>query len=238
MLEANFWKRVGSPLRISPSGMARNGQRLVRGYRGNTNPISHLTVVGNKLYARADAEERNGKWSLWDGQRWMPLGSQSNWASRLWSIGDDLYATGGLGNRKVAKWVDEEWLFLGSGTKGSVRAMAVMGGDLYVGGQFTAAGGKIANNVAKWDGRKWSPIGSGVTDPLTSKLPFTRGVMALAASSRHLYVGGNFQVAGVMESRFLARVAIKSPAPVGIAVVDANVRIEFLPPSQRLDPPF
>jgi hypothetical protein len=39
---------------------------------------------------------------------------------------------------------------LGSGTNGSALAMAVTGGYVYAGGQFSTAGTKLSNNIARW----------------------------------------------------------------------------------------
>ena len=41
-----------------------------------------------------------------------------------------------------------------------VRALAVSGGNLYVGGWFTTAGDNRANYVAKWNGSAWSALAS------------------------------------------------------------------------------
>jgi hypothetical protein len=38
---------------------------------------------------------------------------------------------------------------LGSGVDGTVRALTVLGGDLYVGGEFTKAGGKVSVYIAR-----------------------------------------------------------------------------------------
>src|ERR1017187_5044964 len=87
---------------------------------------------------------------------------------------------------------DADWVSLGSGIGGGdlygpgVFALAVVGTNLYAGGDFTAAGGVPVNNIAKWDGSAWSALGSGMNS----------WVNALAASGTNLYVGGNFITAG------------------------------------------
>jgi len=79
------------------------------------------------------------------------------------------------------------WTALGSGMNGGpVFALAVSGGDLYVGGAFRNAGGTVANRIAKWNGSSWSPLGSGLDNQ----------VQALAISGSDLYVGGSFTTAG------------------------------------------
>jgi hypothetical protein len=67
-----------------------------------------------------------------------------------------------------------------------VFALAVSGGALYAGGDFTTAGGNAASYIAQWDGTTWWPLGSGMD----------RQVLALVMSPRGLYAGGDFTTAG------------------------------------------
>jgi len=62
----------------------------------------------------------------------------------------------------------------------SVYSLAVFGGELYAGGNFTTAGGNAANYIAKWNGTSWSAVGVGMSDP----------VSALAVYNGELYVAG------------------------------------------------
>jgi hypothetical protein len=96
----------------------------------------------------------------------------------------------------VAKWDGTAWSALGSGVYtgqqqiGSsdpiVRALAVIGSTLYVGGRFTRAGGLDVSYLAKWDGSGWAALGSGVHG----------AVRALAVNGLALYAGGYFTQAG------------------------------------------
>ena len=73
------------------------------------------------------------------------------------------------------------WSAVGSGLLDTVYALAVVGTDLYAGGQFSGY-------LAKWNGSTWSFLASGLTGyPL---------VYALAASGTNLFVGGTFQSGG------------------------------------------
>ncbi|HEV7514915.1 MAG TPA: hypothetical protein VGR07_01315, partial [Thermoanaerobaculia bacterium] len=78
------------------------------------------------------------------------------------------------------------WDTPAGGVDGAVYALALAGGDLYVGGNLTHAGGVPANRVARWSGGAWTPLGSGVDGP----------VRALAVDGDRLYVGGLFGHAG------------------------------------------
>jgi hypothetical protein len=74
---------------------------------------------------------------------------------------------------------------------GTVNALAVMGSDLYVGGDFTTVGNVTANRVAKFNTTTatWSPLGFGDGNGVgrTGSI-----VYALAVMGSDLYVGGNF----------------------------------------------
>ena len=68
-----------------------------------------------------------------------------------------------------------------------VRALAVAGSDLYVGGDFVNAGGVDgAVGIARWDGARWHALGGGLTGP----------VFTLAVRGTEAYAGGNFFTAG------------------------------------------
>lgn len=99
----------------------------------------------------------------------------------------------------VGRWNGSEWLPLGEGIQAFehedalVFAMDYTNGVLYVGGRFQYAGGRPASNIAAWDGQRWFPLGEGVTGP-SGKSGGT--VYALAIHGDHLYVGGEFAMAG------------------------------------------
>ncbi|HEX9047669.1 MAG TPA: hypothetical protein VF988_11625, partial [Verrucomicrobiae bacterium] len=73
-----------------------------------------------------------------------------------------------------------------NGVQRVANAMAVIGTDVYLGGQFTTAGTTVVNNIARWDGSSWSGLGSGVEG----------AVYTMVVSGGDLYVGGDFTMAG------------------------------------------
>jgi hypothetical protein len=132
---------------------------------------------------------------------WTPLGTGlSDAVYTMTMSGTDLYVggnfltAGGVTVNRVAKWDGSAWSALGTGANvgiggGSnlaVRALAVIGADVYVGGNFNAAGGVPANYLARYNSGTWSALGTGVNG----------GVSALAVSGTDLYVGGGFITAG------------------------------------------
>src|SRR5262249_18487793 len=85
------------------------------------------------------------------------------------------------------------WSALGSGMDNGVKALAVLGTNLYAGGWFTNASGTAANYIAQWDGSSWSALGSGlVSQSAPGSGP---GVNALAVSGNDLYAAGQFATA-------------------------------------------
>ena len=99
---------------------------------------------------------------------------------------------------------------------GVVQALAVAGGKLYAGGNFTTAGGSAANYIAQWDGSNWSPLGSGVNGI----------VQALAVSGGTLYAGGQFTTVGGKVSPYAAG-AVINPQLVLIQPQFTNHQFQF-----------
>ena len=79
-----------------------------------------------------------------------------------------------------------------NGVNNDVRALAVIGNTIYVGGVFTAAGNVVANNVAKFDTttNTWSALSQGNGNGVDNYV-----VWALAVSGNSLFVGGFFTTA-------------------------------------------
>ncbi|HKP51562.1 MAG TPA: S-layer homology domain-containing protein [Chloroflexia bacterium] len=97
---------------------------------------------------------------------------------------------------------DERWdgRFVTLGTNGRVRAIAVSGTDVYVGGDFTMVGGISVGHIARWDGTAWHTLGSGPTNGVSGVT-----VRAIAISGTDVYVGGSFDSAGGLATPYIAR---------------------------------
>jgi hypothetical protein len=100
---------------------------------------------------------------------------------------------------RIASWDGRSWSALDgssvNGPNGSISAIAAVGSDVYVGGDFTEVGGMSANRIAKWDGRNWSALGGGVNG----------AVRALAVSGSNVYIGGDFTEAGGVSANRIAK---------------------------------
>ena len=98
-------------------------------------------------------------------------------------------------NRAATLVSGGDWSKLGDGLSGFVSAVAVIGSDIYVGGDFDTAGGTTVNNIAKWNGSTWSALGTGMNG----------GVWALAVIGTDLYAGGEFTTAGGVAALRIAK---------------------------------
>jgi hypothetical protein len=190
--------------------------------------VAALVVSGSDLYVgglftNAAAIFTADFVAKWNGSAWSALGSNgagngalSSYVYALAASGSDLYVGGAFLNAAglieadhVAKWNGSAWSALGSNGAGNgalageVHALAVSGGDLYVGGLFfNAAGIAEADAVAKWNGSAWSALGSDGA----GEGALNDWVLALAISGNDLFVGGFFQnAAGIATADYVAK---------------------------------
>jgi hypothetical protein len=122
--------------------------------------------------------------------------------------GNYLFATcefteiGGVAANKIARYDGAVWSALGCGLEeGSIFDMLEYKGELYVTGSFDEIGCIPANNIARWDieSGSWHDVEGGLTggnDPYG----FTLGIY-----NNELYVGGQFEQAGDVTSKNLAK---------------------------------
>ena len=164
----------------------------------------------------------------WNGSEWLPLSSPGgNGVSFIvtsLAVFDDgtgkaLFAggrftrAGGLAAQHIAKWDGVGWSRLagsqGDGVDGYVEALATYddgtGEALYVGGYFVLAGGTPANSIAKWSGTAWSPLPGQLRNGVGGIVYALAGIDQGPDSTRGLYVGGWFMMAGDVEANHVAR---------------------------------
>ena len=165
--------------------------------------VNALAVSGGALYAggffttvtnSGDVAVTVNHIGQWNGSSWSPLGSGMDGLTSCYV--NALAVSGGTNANYIAQWNGSSWSPLGSGMNGScVLDLAVSGGTLYAGGNFTAAGGTIANYIAQWNGSNWSPLGAGMDYV----------VEALAVLGGTLYAGGDFTTAGGTPANYIAQ---------------------------------
>ena len=177
------------------------------------NVLALALAPDGSLYAGGSFTHAGGVYApslaRWDGTNWSALGGPLgglNPAVYAIAVADDgkVYiggmfdSIGGVPANNIAEWDGANWHGLGDGItkaedpgKALVKAIAVSGNDLYVGGGFDHAGGSPANAIARWDGQQWHALGAGVAYP-----GYQPGVMAIAVSGFNVFVGGAFSEAG------------------------------------------
>lgn len=162
-----------------------------------------------------------GNVAMWNGTTWSKPGLGITGEVYALSVADlgggpALYAGGffpvpGFGlSKNIARWNGLAWAPLGSGTGSAVYALSSFddgqgdGPVLCAGGFFDTAGGQSAQRIARWNGAAWSPFDSGVGVGLQSTKalsPFDDDLDGVPA----LYAGGDFTIAGGLDSNRIAR---------------------------------
>ncbi|MEK7951317.1 beta strand repeat-containing protein [Luteolibacter soli] len=179
--------------------------------------VTSLAVSGTTLYAGGNFSLAGGLpvngMAKWDGSAWSSLGAGSvnGYINALAVNGTTLYAAGNVsqtgGLPGITGYIAQMdlatgvWSGLGtpgpSGSRGvnlPIRALALRGTKLYVGGYFSKvlAGAEMpASSIALWDisTSTWSALGSGINNQ-------NLGVAALAVNDTTVYAGGIFGTAG------------------------------------------
>ena len=144
--------------------------------------VKVLTVNGSDLYA---AGSFTGKIAHWTGSTWQSIGNLDGNVRAILFDGADMYVGGDFTGR-VAKWNagTGAWSQVGSDTpNGTVRALAIVHGKLYAGGQFFTPG----NNIAVLDNGLWKPVNDDNNEGVQAGDVFAMGV-----SGDDLIVAGSF----------------------------------------------
>jgi N-acetylneuraminic acid mutarotase len=123
-------------------------------------------------------------------------------------VGGIFTSAGGVSANRVARFNTQTntWSTLGTGSSNGVNnrvnALAVVGNEVFVGGNFTLAGGVIANNVARFNTQTntWSSLGTGSSNGVSGVV-----VNALAVVGNEVFVGGVFTSAGGVSANRVAR---------------------------------
>ncbi|MBI5022441.1 MAG: choice-of-anchor D domain-containing protein [Ignavibacteriales bacterium] len=193
------WTALGSGIpSAAPTAIATNGVDVYVG-----GPFTSAGGVSANNIAK------------WNGSSWSALGTgiSGGWYGTttiniIAVSGSNMYVggvfgtCGGVATKNIARWDGSNWFALGSDTIRAayggysfVKAIALSGTDVYVGGQFDSIGTLITTNIAKWDGSTWSALGTGANSSIT----------AIAVNGTDVYAGGNFNNVGGVSANQLAR---------------------------------
>jgi hypothetical protein len=147
-------------------------------------------------------------------------------------VGGTFTSAGGVSANRVARFNTQTntWSALGTGSSngvsGPVFALAVVGNEVVVGGDFTSAGGVSANSVARFNTQTntWSSLGTGSSNGVSNY------VNALAVSGSEVYVGGFFTSAGGVSANNVARYSPPTTNPSVTHTISADA-LYFFPPT-------
>jgi hypothetical protein len=184
------------------------------GGSGSANRVLAIAGLGSDVYVGGTFTNAGGNnvsnIAHWDGTTWWNMGvGFDSGVNVLAATAGAVYAGGGFTNvtdssvftvNHIAMWDGFNWYGLGSGVNanGTVNAIALSGGSVYIGGTFTNASGVTANRIALWDGANWNPLGTGSANGVSGT------VLAIAVNGTDVYVGGTFTNAGTTVVRGIA----------------------------------
>jgi hypothetical protein len=90
----------------------------------------------------------------WNGASCSPIGELFGTVNRLAETPAGVYAAGSLNVNgqftTLARFSDGAWRVVPDAPTGRPEALAALGGELFVGGQFTNAGNRQAEAIARW----------------------------------------------------------------------------------------
>ena len=196
---------------LNPDGTLKRGVQgsfKVEGYTMRTGKN------GEPIFEPRTQHTASGTWSsLGTGSSNGVLGG----VLALAVVGNEVYVggaftqAGGVSANFVARFNTQTntWSSLGTGSSNGVNdvvfALAVVGNEVVVGGDFTSAGGVSANRVARFNTQTntWSALGTGSSNGVSGdSLP---AVGALAVVGNEVVVGGIFTSAGGVSANYVAR---------------------------------
>lgn len=126
-----------------------------------------------------------------DGSLVLPPGYRGSFDASGWKVvsgqGEAPRFAPAASAEKDASWSTD---FSAPGTSEQIRAVAIRGDEIFIGGTFTTVGKTVANNVARWDGSAWHALGE------AEKNGVDGSVYSLAVTDTDVYVGGSFFHAG------------------------------------------
>ena len=195
-----------------PNGVSGEVYAVAADGQGNVYVGGSFTVVGGISTPVNNIARFNPQTNTWSS---LGTGSSNgvNGEVRALAVsGNEVYvggrftSAGGVSTNRVARFNTQTntWSTLGTGSSNGVNnvvaALAVVGNEVYVGGEFTAAGGVSANRVARFNTTTnvWSALtGTGNGNGVGFRTAYVSRVIAITVVGSDLYLGGNFTQANV-----------------------------------------
>jgi len=179
---------------LNGNGILDTGEQGIQDWTINLSGSTTLTTQTDKSGNYCFRNLPAGEYTIAEGSRsgWYQTAPESGTYSFTLKPGESVTLMN-FGNTKDPCYNEtKSWSPLGEGENHLVLAVAMLGGDLYAGGQDYSPG---AEHIAKWNGTSWTSLGSGVNG----------SVRTLAVIGTDLYVGGEFTIAGGIPANHIAK---------------------------------
>lgn len=190
------------------------------GISGTNNEIRSMAFDNsNNLYVGGNFDTAGGnsasRIARWNGSNWSALGAgTSGFVQAIEPLGNYLYVGGNFsiaGNQtvnRIARYnlTNSSWETLGTGLSGNVNTITTDGTYIYVGGTFDTASdngstNKIVNNLARWSATQgWQALGTNTNVGVNTAV----NTLAFTKNTTELIVGGNFSIAGNINTQNIA----------------------------------
>ncbi len=214
--DGTSWSALGAGLEGNPQyGLVRSLATL-----NNTLYAGGLFATTGGAPLPGVARWTGSAWSALGGGLWGPdngSGVPAVVVNAMTVFNGDLIVAGGFQRvngaagpiaNGIARWNGTSWQTMGSGSNGTVYALAVHNSELYAAGAFTSMGGVSVNRIALWNhvAGTWHPVGGGIAlDDTTATSTQDSIVYALASHAGSLVAGGRFSSAGGVPVHDIAR---------------------------------
>jgi hypothetical protein len=182
--------------------------------------VTAIQAQGDKVYVGGEFDSAGGQpalgMAIWDetNRSWSSLGLET--IAGVTDVGvqamvvgnNEVYLAGyvttwaGSGYGIIRWRMDgsaEPYDILALDMNGSINAMTLLNGELYVGGSFTELAGVRLNYLARWDGTDWQPVGNNGSNGVNGT------VYTFVERNGMLYIGGSFDSAGTTVAHNIAR---------------------------------
>lgn len=214
-LASQTWARLGADTGTEAGNGADNYVHALAWLNGELCAGGDFSVV----YQSVGQSLRANRIARFNGQTWARLGQQTQQYGNGLNgpvyalvvqgekvfVGGAFTAAGGISANGIACWnsLTNTWSVLGeataNGVNGTVRALALVGSALYVGGSFNrvfngTGAGSYVQNIARWnlETQTWTPLGVAAATATERSNGVDSTVYALAAAGQSVYVGGSF----------------------------------------------
>ena len=117
-------------------------------------------------------------------------------------VGGDFANIGGVAAVRIARYRNGAWSAIGVGVDGEVRVLKLSGTSMYIGGDFATAGGVVCRSFSHLDIS--TDIYTNIGD-LDAGGGFDRWVHDILITETHVYITGQFTIAGAANAVNVAR---------------------------------